>query len=119
RGHRPDRQAKQRGRLRADGGSPVPGGFVRGTDCGESGVRGTSGTQRRRRKVTMNRLILAEYKKIFFLKFSRRYLLVLVVAGVAFGVVLSLTTRMTTGRHLNELAPHEVLSMNMLGVDLA
>lgn len=69
--------------------------------------------------MTMNRLILAEYKKIFFLKFSRRYLLVLVVAGVAFGVVLSLTTRMTTGRHLNELAPHEVLSMNMLGVDLA
>ena len=67
----------------------------------------------------MNRLILAEYKKIFFSKFSRRYLLVLVVAGVAFGVVLSLTTRMTTGRHLNELAPHEVLSMNMLGVDLA
>lgn len=67
----------------------------------------------------MRRLILAEYKKIFFLKFSRGYLFILVVASLAFGVMLSLTTRMTTGRHLSALRPDEVLSMNLLGVDLA
>lgn len=62
---------------------------------------------------------MAEYKKLFFLKFSKRYLSALIIASSAFGVMLSLTTRMTTGRPFSELRPHEVLSMNLLGVDLA
>ena len=66
----------------------------------------------------MRRLVLAEYKKLFFLKFSKRYLSALIIASSAFGVMLSLTTRMTTGRPFSELRPHEVLSMNLLGVDL-
>lgn len=67
----------------------------------------------------MKQLVLAEYKKISFLRSSRRYLLSLVAASLAFGVALSLTSQTTTGRHLSELRPDEVLSMNLLGVDLA
>ncbi|NLV91754.1 MAG: hypothetical protein GX030_05080 [Firmicutes bacterium] len=66
----------------------------------------------------MRRLILAEYKKIFFLKFSRSYLGVIVIASMAFGILLSVTTPVTTGRYFRELLPKEVLSMNLLGVDL-
>ena len=66
----------------------------------------------------MRRLILAEYKKIFFLKFSRSYLGVMVIASMAFGILLSVTTPVTTGRYFRELLPKEVLSMNLLGVDL-
>lgn len=67
----------------------------------------------------MKRLVLAECRKIFFLKFSRRYLAVLIIAGLAFGALLSLTTQMTTGRRFDELGSLDVLSMNLLGVDLA
>lgn len=67
----------------------------------------------------MNRLVLAECKKIFFLKSSRRNLLALIIASQAFGALLALTTRMTTGRHFSELRPDEALSMTLLGVDLA
>ena len=67
----------------------------------------------------MTRLILAEYKKVFFLRSARRYLAATAAASAAFGVLLSLTTQATTGRPFRELRPQEVLSMNLLGVDLA
>src|SRR5690606_5799234 len=41
------------------------------------------------------------------------------MASLAFGVLLSLTTQVTTGRHFSELRPSEALSMNLLGVELA
>lgn len=64
----------------------------------------------------VSRLITAEAKKILYLKWSRIYLLVTVLASPAFGLLLSLTTRMTTGRAFVDLLPREVLSMNLLGV---
>jgi ABC-2 type transport system permease protein len=67
----------------------------------------------------MKRLIGAEYKKIFFLKSSRRYLVGVVLASPAFGLLLSLTTQATTGRSFQALGAYDVLSMNLLGVDLA
>ncbi len=67
----------------------------------------------------VSRLITAEAKKILYLKWSRICLLVTVLASPAFGLLLSLTTRMTTGRAFVDLLPREVLSMNLLGVDLA
>lgn len=67
----------------------------------------------------MGRIITAEAKKIVYLNSSRLYLLVTVLASAAFGLLLSMTTRMTTGRSFVDLHPREVLSMNLLGVDLA
>lgn len=67
----------------------------------------------------MTRLLAAELKKILYLKSSRIYLVIMVVASAAFGLLLSATTSMTTGRSFAELRSHEVLSMNLLGVDLA
>lgn len=67
----------------------------------------------------MKYIISAEAKKILFLKGARKYLLMLVILSVAAAVLLCLTTPVTTGRRLSELRPDEVLSMNLLGVDVA
>src|SRR5690554_6014890 len=67
----------------------------------------------------MINLINAEFKKIFFLKSSRIYLLILIVLSLILGLIFSLTTNVTQGRAITELSPMDVLSANMLGVDLA
>lgn len=67
----------------------------------------------------MKNLIQAEFKKIFFLKSSKVYMLTLIVASLVLGVIFSLTTKVTQGKAIIELSSMDVLSSNMLGVDLA
>ena len=67
----------------------------------------------------MINLIKAETKKIFFLRFSKIYLISVIGASLILGLIFSLTTNVTQGRALTELSPREVISANMLGVDLA
>lgn len=67
----------------------------------------------------MKNLIQAEFKKIFFLKSSKTYILALIVASLALGLIFSLTTNVTQGKEIVELSSIDVLSANMLGVDVA
>src|SRR5690606_28836772 len=67
----------------------------------------------------MRNLIKSEFKKIFFLKSSRVYLLTLIVLSLILGLIFSLTTSVTQGKAITELSSMDVLSANMLGVDLA
>lgn len=67
----------------------------------------------------MRKLMQAEYKKIVFLRFSKVYLVSLIVASLVLGVIFSLTTNVTQGRAITELPTKDVISANMLGVDLA
>lgn len=64
------------------------------------------------------RIIVAEWQKIFFLKSSRIYLIFAAMASTMIGLILCLTTRVTQGRTLFELEPMEIISVNMLGVDI-
>ena len=64
-------------------------------------------------------LVRAEMEKIFFLKFSKRYLFALVFFSLATGLTFSLTTDVTQGKGVTELSPLDVISASMLGVDLA
>lgn len=64
------------------------------------------------------KLIYAELKKIWFLRTSRIYLMFSMVASVLIGLTFSLTTKITQNRSLSELNSMEILSVNMLGVDV-
>lgn len=67
----------------------------------------------------MKNLIRAEFKKLFFLKSSKVYILTLIVSSLVLGMIFSTTTNVTQGKAIIELSSMEVLSANMLGVDLA
>ncbi|MDO5095035.1 MAG: ABC transporter permease subunit [Peptostreptococcaceae bacterium] len=64
------------------------------------------------------KMIHAEYQKIYFIKSSRRYLVFATMVGILTGLLFSLTTSLTQGRTLSELKPMEIISVNLLGVDV-
>lgn len=63
--------------------------------------------------------VYAEWKKIWFPKLSRAYLLFTVVFSVAMGLLFVFTTNVTQNRRLAELDPMEVISVNMLAIDVS
>lgn len=67
----------------------------------------------------MKNILQSEYKKIFFLRFSKLYLPFVVGISLLAGFIFTVTTNVTQGRALQELSVMEVFSANMLGVDLA
>lgn len=67
----------------------------------------------------MNNILRAEYKKIFFLRFSKIYLLFTIGISLLAGFVFTITTDVTQGKTIQELSVMEVFSANMLGVDFA
>jgi len=64
------------------------------------------------------KMIKAEWEKIWFVKSSRMYLFLATIASILIGVVFSLTTQITQGRPLVEFEPMQIVSVNMLGVDV-
>lgn len=62
--------------------------------------------------------LYAEMKKIRFSRFSRLYLIMTIALSVLVGLLFSLTTNVTQSRALEELKPMEVITVNMLGVDV-
>jgi ABC-type transport system involved in multi-copper enzyme maturation permease subunit len=67
----------------------------------------------------MRNLIQAEFKKIFFQKSSKVYMLTLILVSLVLGLIFSLTTSVTQGKAIVELSSMDVLSSNILGVDMA
>lgn len=67
----------------------------------------------------MKNLIQAEFQKIFFLQSSIVYLLSLIGLSLTAGLLFSLTTNVTQGKAITALSAMDVLSANMLGVDVA
>ncbi|WP_152656124.1 ABC transporter permease subunit [Oceanobacillus sp. CFH 90083] len=67
----------------------------------------------------MKNIIQAELKKIFFLRFSRVYLLLTIGISLLAGFIFSITTNVTQGRAITDLSVMEIVSANMLGIDLA
>ncbi|MDN6736190.1 MAG: hypothetical protein L0L78_11290, partial [Tetragenococcus koreensis] len=67
----------------------------------------------------MNNILRAEYKKIFFLRFSKMYLLFTIGISLLAGLIFTITTNVTQGKTIQELSVMEVFSANMLGVDFA
>jgi ABC-type transport system involved in multi-copper enzyme maturation permease subunit len=70
------------------------------------------------KKSSLKNLIKAEYKKIVFLKFSKIFLISLVIASLVLGLVFSLTTNATQGKDISEMNTIDVISACMLGVDV-
>lgn len=66
----------------------------------------------------MKNLIKANTKQILFLRSSKIWLTTIVLTSVLLGAIFTLTTNVTQGRPLQELTTMDVLSANMLGVDL-
>ncbi|MDI9469562.1 MAG: ABC transporter permease [Bacillota bacterium] len=64
-------------------------------------------------------MIRTEWMKIWSVKSSRIYLIATMLAGILIGVLFSLTIRLTQGRPLSEFEPMQIVSVNMLGVDVA
>lgn len=62
--------------------------------------------------------IHAEWKKIWFPKSSRLYLLFAIIFSILMGLVFAFTTEITQQRALSELNPMSVIEVNMLGVDV-
>lgn len=67
----------------------------------------------------MRNIIQAEYKKIFFLTFSKVFLTFTIGISLLIGVIFAVTTNVTQGTAITDLSVMEVVSANMLGVDLA
>lgn len=67
----------------------------------------------------MKNIIQAEFKKIFFLRFSKVYLLFTIGISLLTGFIFAVTTNVTQGKAITDLSVMEVVSANMLGVDLA
>lgn len=65
----------------------------------------------------MNRLY-GEYQKVWFVRSSRIYLVFAGITSILIGLAFSLTTKITQGRTLSQLEPMEIISVNMLGVDV-
>lgn len=66
----------------------------------------------------MLRVINAEWQKIFFVRSSRIYLLSAIIGSILIGLTFSLTTQVTQGRALGDLEAIEIISVNILGVDV-
>ncbi|ROR27242.1 ABC-2 family transporter [Mobilisporobacter senegalensis] len=62
--------------------------------------------------------IKAEWKKLMFMNFTKIYLLILMISSLLLGITFSLTTNMTQGRALNELPNIDVITANLLGIDV-
>lgn len=71
-----------------------------------------------KRESSFNNLIRAEYHKITCLKFTRMFLIALIAASLMLGLIFSLTTSVTQGKAISEMAPIDVISASMLGVDV-
>ncbi|GAB2558939.1 hypothetical protein [Gracilibacillus alcaliphilus] len=67
----------------------------------------------------MRNIMEAEFKKIFFLRFSKVYLLFTIGISLLIGFIFTVTTNVTQGVAITDLSVMEVVSANMLGVDLA
>jgi len=67
----------------------------------------------------LSNIIKTEFKKIFFRRSSRIYILALIAVSVLLGILFVLTTNVTQGRAITELSRMDILSANMLGLDLA
>ncbi len=71
------------------------------------------------KKVSLKKLIKAEYQKIIFLKFSTTFLGILLITSLAMGLIFSLTTNVTQGKSIAEMNPTDIISASMLGIDVA
>lgn len=71
------------------------------------------------RRMSFWNLIKSEYEKIFFLKFSKIYIGLVIIISLIMGLIFSLTTGITQGRTITELASIDVISANLLGIDVA
>lgn len=67
----------------------------------------------------MMKYIGAEWKKMWFPKSSRLYLILAAISSILMGLVLALTTQVTRDRSLFELEPMDIIEVNVLGVDIA
>jgi len=64
-------------------------------------------------------LIKSEYQKIVFLRFSKIFLVSLIILSLALGLIFSLTISVTQGKAITELQSFDVISVSMLGIDVA
>ncbi|MBZ2174269.1 hypothetical protein K8M07_03305 [Schnuerera sp. xch1] len=71
------------------------------------------------KKASFGKLIQSEYQKIFFLKFSKIFIGCLIIISLLMGLIFSLTTNVTQGKAITELSPMNIISANMLGIDVA
>lgn len=71
------------------------------------------------KRISFGSLIKSEYEKIFFLRSTKVYLGLVIIMSLIMGLIFSLTTSVTQGRAITELAPIDVISANMLGIDVA
>lgn len=71
------------------------------------------------KKASFGSLIKSESKKIFFLRSSRIYIGATIITSLIMGLIFSLTTSVTQGKAITELSPMDVISANMLGIDVA
>lgn len=70
------------------------------------------------RKSSLGNLIKAEYQKVAFLKFSKVFLISIILASLTLGLIFSLTTSVTQGKAISEMSSIDVISSCMLGVDV-
>ena len=66
----------------------------------------------------MMKSISAEWKKMWFPKSSRLYLILATISSILTGLLFALTTQVTQDRSLFELEPMSIIEVNMLGVDV-
>lgn len=67
----------------------------------------------------MMRSIEFQWRKIWFLRFSKLYLLTTIVISVLVGAIFSITTNITQGKALKELTTLEIIEVNLLSIDVA
>lgn len=67
----------------------------------------------------MIRSIEFQWKKIWFLRFSKLYLVTTIAISVLIGAIFSLTTNITQGKVLKELTTLEIIEINILSIDVA
>ena len=59
-----------------------------------------------------------QWSKIWFLRFSKLYLLITIVISVLIGAIFSITTNITQGKALEELTALEIIEINILSIDV-
>src|SRR5690625_3875916 len=67
----------------------------------------------------MNHVIKADFKKIFYLRGYRLYLLATCLLSIIFGIIFLFTVDLTAGKSLSELSSIEILDVTLLGIDAA
>jgi len=63
-------------------------------------------------------IMKAEWQKLWFRRFTKIYLFLLASTSMLLGIVFSLTTNTTQGRTLSELSSIQVITANLLGIDV-